>query len=52
MIKNFNINNYELTQSEGVFTLKNDNTNLGFVRFKDDGEVEYIFINQIFKKNG
>ena len=49
MIKNFNINNYELTQSEGVFTLKNDNTTLGFVRFNDAGEVEYIFVNPICK---
>ena len=52
MIKNFNINNYELTQSEGVFTLKNDNTTLGFVRFNDAGEVEYIFVNPIFRKHG
>ena len=52
MIKNFNINDYELTQSEGVFTLKNNNTTLGFVRFNDAGEVEYIFVNPIFRKKG
>ena len=49
-----NINNikYELAESDGVFTLKNENTTLGFVRFDDKGEVEYIFVNPIFRKQG
>ena len=52
MKTSFNLNKYELTQSEGVFTLKNANTTLGFVRFNDTGEVEYIFVNPIFRNNG
>ena len=49
-----NINNikYELSECDGVFTLKNENTTLGFVRFDDKGEVEYIFVNPIFRKQG
>jgi len=49
-----NINNikYELSETDGVFTLKNKNTTLGFVRFDDKGEVEYIFVNPIFRKQG
>ena len=49
-----NINNikYELSETDGVFTLKNKNTTLGFVRFNDKGEVEYIFVNPIFRKQG
>jgi GNAT superfamily N-acetyltransferase len=49
-----NINNikYELSEADGVFTLKNENTTLGFVRFDDKGEVEYIFVNPIFRKQG
>ena len=39
-----------LNESDGVFTLKNDNTTLGFVRFNNSGEVEYIFVNPIFRK--
>ena len=39
-----------LSQAEGVFTLKNENTTLGFVRFNDTGEVEYIFVNPLFRK--
>jgi len=49
-----NINNikYELSETDGVFTLKNKNTTLGFVRFDEKGEVEYIFVNPIFRKQG
>jgi GNAT superfamily N-acetyltransferase len=49
-----NINNiqYQLSETDGVFTLKNKNTTLGFVRFDDKGEVEYIFVNPIFRKQG
>ena len=28
------------------------NTTLGFVRFNNIGEVEYIFVNPIFRKKG
>ena len=44
--------NYKLEESDGVFTYKNENTTLGFVRFNDNGEVEYIFVNPIFRKMG
>ena len=43
---------YELVQTNGVFTLKNLNTTVGFVRFDDNGEIEYIFVNPIFRKKG
>ena len=44
--------NYKLDESDGVFTYKNENTTLGFVRFNVIGEVEYIFVNPIFRKKG
>ena len=44
--------NYKLDESDGVFTYKNENTTLGFVRFNSKGEVEYIFVNPIFRKKG
>ena len=49
-----NINNikFNLSETDGVFTLKNENTTLGFVRFDEKGEVEYIFVNPIFRKQG
>mgnify|MGYP001167027696 FL=1 len=46
------LSNYELVKSDGVYTLKNLNTTIGFVRFNDNGEIEYIFVNPIFRKKG
>ena len=43
---------YELVESEGVFTYKNLNTTIGFVRFNKAGEIEYIFVNPLFRKKG
>ena len=51
-MRDFNINKYELTETEGIFTLKNINTTIGFVRFNNVGEVEYIFVNPLFRKRG
>lgn len=51
-MKNIDLSNYELNQSDGVFTLKNINTTIGFVRFNTNGEIEYIFVNPIFRKKG
>ena len=48
----FDIDVCELDESDGVFTLKNINTTIGFVRFNKIGEVEYIFVNPIFRKRG
>ena len=44
--------NFEIKETDGVFTFKNENTTIGFVRFNERGEVEYIFVNPIFRKKG
>ena len=44
------VSNFKIEETEGVFTFKNENTTLGFVRFNEKGEVEYIFVNPIFRK--
>ena len=49
---NIDISKYKLVESDDVFTFKNENTTLGFVRFNAKGEVEYIFVNPIFRKKG
>jgi len=41
---------YDLVENDGVFTLKNQNTTIGFVRFNKLGEVEYIFVNPLFRR--
>ena len=51
-MSSFDFSNYKLDEADGVFTFKNENTTLGFVRFNDKGEVEYIFVNPIFRKQG
>ena len=50
-MKNFDFD-YELIKTDDVFTLKNSNTTIGFVRFNKIGEIEYIFVNPIFRKKG
>ena len=35
-----------------LITFKNKNTTIGFIRFNDKGEVEYIFVNPAFRKQG
>ena len=49
---NIDISNCILEESDGVFTYKNENTTLGFVRFNKIGEIEYIFVNPLFRKKG
>lgn len=51
-MNSIDFSNYNLDKSVGVFTYKNKNTTLGFVRFNEKGEVEYIFVNPIFRKKG
>ena len=43
---------YDISISSGVVTFKNINTTLGFVRFNEKAEVEYIFVNPIFRRKG
>ena len=49
-MNSIDFSDYKLDESDGVFTYKNKNTTLGFVRFNEKGEVEYIFVNPIFRK--
>ena len=51
-MNDFNISSCELVEANGVLTLKNINTTIGFVRFNKVGEIEYIFVNPIFRKKG
>ena len=44
--------NYDVDLSDGVITFKNINTTLGFVRYNEAAEVEYIFVNPMFRRQG
>ena len=41
--------NYDVDLSDGVITFKNINTTLGFVGYNAEAEVEYIFVNPMFR---
>ena len=43
---------YNTIVTDGIITFKNLNTTLGFVRFKDTGAVEYIFVQPIYRRQG
>ena len=51
-MKNFDLKKLKLIKTDDVILLKNVNTTLGFVRFNNVGEVEYIFVNPIFRNRG
>ena len=46
------LNNYECVETEGIIIFKNINTTLGFARYNEVGEIEYIFVNPIFRRRG
>ncbi len=52
MSKNCKVSKYEISEVDGVITFKNKNTTIGFIRFNKKGEVEYIFVNPSFRKQG
>ena len=43
---------YDIDYSDGVITFKNINTTLGFVKYNEAAEVEYIFVNPMFRRQG
>ena len=47
-----NNSNYNISFSDGVITITNINTTLGFARYNEEAEVEYIFVNPIFRRKG
>jgi len=51
-MNDLNNSNYHISFSDGVVTFKNINTTLGFVRYNEQAEVEYIFVNPIFRRKG
>jgi GNAT superfamily N-acetyltransferase len=43
---------YYIDLSDGVIIFKNINTTLGFIRYNEKAEVEYIFVNPMFRRKG
>ena len=51
-MSNLDNTNYEVDLSDGVITFKNINTTLGFVRYNAEVEIECIFVNPMFRRQG
>ena len=51
-MSNLDNTNYDISYGEGVVTFKNINTTLGFARYNQEAEVEYIFVNPLFRRKG
>tara|TARA_B110000037_G_scaffold166984_1_gene189026 strand:+ start:51 stop:311 length:261 start_codon:yes stop_codon:yes gene_type:complete len=51
-MNNLDNTNFDVDLSDGVITFKNINTTLGFVRYNKEAEVEYIFVNPMFRRKG
>ena len=51
MTKSINLD-YDINLTDGVITFKNTNTTVGFVRYNEEAEVEYIFVNPLFRRKG
>lgn len=43
---------YDTVITDGIITFLNPNTTLGFVRFKNTGAVEYIFVQPMYRRQG
>ena len=46
-----NLLQFECIETEGII-FKNSNATLGFTRFNEQGEAEYIFVNPMFRRKG
>lgn len=47
-----NLPDYQIKIEIGVISLVNANTTLGFVRFNEEGEIEYIFVRRHYRRMG
>jgi len=43
---------YDTIITDGIILFKNQNTTLGFVRFNDLSEIEYIFVQPTYRRKG
>lgn len=41
-----------ITQSDGVITITNANTTIGYCRYDPSGEIEYLFVGPAFRRRG
>lgn len=47
-----NQNDYLIDISDGVVLIKNQNTTIGYCRFTPSGDIEYIYVNLAYRRQG
>lgn len=45
-------NNHLIDISAGVVLIKNQNTTIGYCRFTPSGDIEYIYVNLAYRRQG
>jgi len=43
---------YQIETADGIVVIKNQNTTIGYSRFTDAGDVEYIYVNPMYRRQG
>jgi GNAT superfamily N-acetyltransferase len=43
---------YQIEIADGIVVIKNQNTTIGYSRFTDVGDVEYIYVNPMYRRQG
>jgi GNAT superfamily N-acetyltransferase len=43
---------YTIDVSEGIVLIKNQNTTIGYCRFTSSGDIEYIYVNLAYRRQG
>lgn len=43
---------YSVVHTEGIISFFNENTTLGFIRYNNEAEVEYIFVQPMYRRKG
>jgi len=47
-----NSTEWDVIHGDGVITFCNPNTTIAFVRYNTHAEIEYIFVNPLYRKRG
>ena len=43
---------YQIDIADGIVVIKNQNTTIGYSRFTSTGDVEYIYVNPMYRRQG
>ena len=43
---------YQIEIGDGIVVIKNQNTTIGYSRFTSAGDVEYIYVNPMYRRQG